>query len=283
MRQALRLERAAFAPGLIGLGILSLVYGDFALQWQPVPAWVPARTPLAYLSGALMVAMGVGLLSSRLIALSSRVLFVYLVLWFALTKLPGVLAAPLVEARWLGAGEIAVLASAGVVLLAFFGRAEDSPVLRLVTGERGLRLARYVMGVALIPIGLSHFVYPVQTISFVPAWLPFRPAWAYLGGSGHIAAGIGVLLGIVPRLAALLEAGMIGVFTVLVWLPAVVAAPTNRLQWTGMTMSWLIGAGVYVVAVSLGRRQLARDPGVAAPMSLDTHSSPLAVVKNARS
>ena len=283
MNQALKLERAAFALGLIGLGLLSLVYGDFALQWQPVPAWLPARTTLAYLSGGVMIATGVGLLPSRTVALSSRVLFVYLVLWFALTKLPGVIAAPLVEASWLGAGEIAVLASAGVVLLAFFGRAENSPLFGFVTGERGLRLARYVMGVALIPIGLSHFVYPVQTIAFVPAWLPFRPAWAYLGGSGHIAAGVGVLLGIVPRLAATLEAAMIGIFTVLVWLPLVIASPTNRLQWTAMTMSWLIAAGVYVVAASLNRRQPARDAGVAAPESLSSSSRPLAVVKNARS
>jgi hypothetical protein len=92
-----------------------------------------------------------------------------------------------------------------------------------------------------------------------------------------------VLLGILPRLAATLEAAMIGVFTVLVWVPAVLAAPTNRLQWTGMTMSWLIAAAVWVVAASLGKRQAARDAGVAAPYSLDARSRPLAVVKNARS
>ena len=41
-----------FAVGMIGLGVLALVYGDFALVWQPVAAWVPGRMALAYLIGA---------------------------------------------------------------------------------------------------------------------------------------------------------------------------------------------------------------------------------------
>ena len=51
-----------FAVGMIGLGILALVYGDFALVWQPVAAWVPGRTGLAYGSGLLMLMGGFGLL-----------------------------------------------------------------------------------------------------------------------------------------------------------------------------------------------------------------------------
>jgi hypothetical protein len=42
----------AFAVGMIGLGILALVYGDFAMVWQPVPDWVPGRMALAYASGS---------------------------------------------------------------------------------------------------------------------------------------------------------------------------------------------------------------------------------------
>jgi hypothetical protein len=38
---------ALFAIGLLGLGVLALVYHDFALDWQPVSLWVPACTFLA--------------------------------------------------------------------------------------------------------------------------------------------------------------------------------------------------------------------------------------------
>ena len=251
----LRLDRVFFALGLIGLGILSLVYADFALQWQPVPAWVPARTYLAYASGGVMIATGTGLLSRRTARLSSSVLFFYLLLWLLLLKLPPVVMAPLLEFNWLGFGEIAVIVAAGWVIFAAERRQPEASKLKFATGENGMRIARFLFGFALIPIGLSHFVYAPQTIGFVPTWLPFRPAWASLGGAGHIAAGFGVLFGVLPRLAALLEAGMIGVFTALVWVPLVVREPTSQLSWTGLLISWTIAAAAWVVAGSLGARQ----------------------------
>jgi hypothetical protein len=39
-----------YATAFAGLGVLSLTSGDFAMNWQPVPAWVPWREPLAYAS-----------------------------------------------------------------------------------------------------------------------------------------------------------------------------------------------------------------------------------------
>lgn len=236
MKPKLQLDRVSFALALIGLGALGFVYGDFAMQWQPVPQWLPARHVVAYLSAAILLFTGIGDLVPRTQALASRVLFAYSLLWLAL-KLPPLFTNPLFEANWLGAGEIAVIAAACWVL------ATSDP--------RQRRVAQYVFAVSLIPIGLSHFFYRPETLVFVPSWLPFRSFWANLGGAGHVAAGVGVLLGILPRLAATLEAAMIGAFTALVWLPGVINAPTNRLQWTGLLMSWIMGAAAWVVARSI--------------------------------
>jgi hypothetical protein len=52
---------AVFSVGMIGLGILALLYGDFALVWRPVPIWFPFRTGLAYASGIVMLCGGLGL------------------------------------------------------------------------------------------------------------------------------------------------------------------------------------------------------------------------------
>jgi uncharacterized membrane protein len=255
----LKPDRVFFALGLIGLGILSLVYGDFALQWQPVPAWVPGRAFLACASGAVMVLGGAGLLSRRTAVLSSGVLLVYMLLWLLLLKLPHVVMAPTLEFNWLGFGEIAVVVAGVWVLFSADRGQRESSRLKFATGESGMRIAQLLFGMALIPVGLSHFVYAQQTIGFVPAWLPFRPAWAYLTGAGHIAAGLGVLVGVYPRLAAMLEAGMIGAFTLLVWVPLVASDPTSQLQWTGFLISWTIAAAAWVVAGSLGRKQPSYD------------------------
>ena len=56
--------------------------------------------------------------------------------------------------------------------------------------------------------------------------MPVPAFWVALVGVAHAAAGLGILFGIVPRLAAMLEAGQLVVFAFLVWLPRVIAKPS---------------------------------------------------------
>src|SRR3979411_705072 len=106
-----------FAVGLIGLGVLALVYGRVAVVWQPVAPWIPGRTVLAYGSGLIMLLGGIGLLLRATAAWSARILFPYLIIWLLL-KVPALVVAPQIEAVWLGFGEIAVLVAGG---WGFFG------------------------------------------------------------------------------------------------------------------------------------------------------------------
>ena len=246
-----------FAIGMIGLGILALIYGDFALVWQPVPAWIPGRTGLADGSGLLMLLCGCGLLFRATAALSVRILFPYLIVWLLL-KVPALVVAPQMEAVWLGVGELAVLLAGGWVLFARLARLREGSTLTFATGENGIRVARILFAVSLIPIGLSHLVYVKQTADLVPAWLPFRTGWAYLTGVGQICCGIGVLFSIYPRVAATAEAGMLSLFTLLVWVPAILAAPATRLPWTAFFISWVITAGAWLTASNVAIKESAK-------------------------
>jgi uncharacterized membrane protein len=246
-----------FAVGMIGLGILALIYGDFALVWQPVAPWIPGRTILAYASGVIMLLGGIGLLCKPTASWSIRVLFPYLIVW-TLLKVPALVVAPQMEAVWLGIGELAVLLAGGWTLFATLSGIGEGSSLTFVTGEKGMRIARYLFAVSLIPIGLSHIVYVKETAALVPAWLPYRPGWAYLTGAGQMACGLGVLLSILPRIAAFAEAVMLSLFTILVWVPAIFAAPKQRLPWTAFFISWAITAAAWVVASNLDTKKSAK-------------------------
>jgi uncharacterized membrane protein len=256
-----------FALGMVGLGVLGLIYGDFALVWQPVAAWVPGRTALAYLAAVVMLVCGTGLLFETTVRWSIRILFPYLILW-ALLKVPALVVAPQIEGVWLGFGELAVLLAGGWTLFAQLSDVRSRSFWRLVTGENGVRAARILFGVFLIPIGLSHLMYVKETAALVPAWLPYRVGWAYLTGAGQMACGLGVLgsvlprvdASVLPRLAAFCEAGMISIFGLLVWLPAVLAAPKVRLPWTAFWITWAIGSSAWVVAANVGTRRAVPVP-----------------------
>jgi uncharacterized membrane protein len=235
-----QVAQTAFAEGMIGLGVVGLVYGDFDSIWQIVPTSFPGRQALAYASAVVMVVAGIGLLSKRTEALAARVLFPYWALMVLLLKIPVVVKSPLVEGSWQSLSEIVVLLAGAWVLFA--------------ANKPAVRIAQLVFGAALIPLGLAHFVYLDQTAPLVPAWLPFHTGWAYFTGAAQIAAGAGVLLGIYPRLAAAMEAAMLSAFTGLVWVPAIVAAPAKQGVWSEFTISWAVSAGAWVVAASITKK-----------------------------
>jgi uncharacterized membrane protein YphA (DoxX/SURF4 family) len=101
----------------------------------------------------------------------------------------------------------------------------------------------------MIEFGAAHLAFITYTASLIPVWLPPQVAWAYFTGFAYIAAGIAILGGIVPRLAASLSALQMGLFTLLVWGPLLAAETRTPFDWSeGVISLVLTAAGMTHVA-----------------------------------
>jgi uncharacterized membrane protein len=238
---------ALFAVILIWLGVLGLARGDFVPMWQPVPRWVPARLPLAYLCAVISLATGAGMLWRPTAALAARVIFATFAVWLLVLRLPNLFfETPLVLVAWTF-GSTAVMTAAAWLLC-----------VRLA-GAGGARIARALFGVTLIPFGLAHFMYLDATTVLIPHWLPWPAAWAYATGATFIAGGLAVAVGIKGRLAATLVTLQLLLFSVIVWVPRALAGTLTPFQRGEFVSTWALTAGAWVIMDSYGDHGVLRD------------------------
>lgn len=228
------------AAGLCGLGALSLIYQDTALQWEPVPASWPQHAALGAGSGLILLAGGVMMAMRRMRALGAGIAGAFIGLWVLGLHLPHAFAKPADVALWQAVAESTAMALGGFLarreLLAGPGRVTDIEVR--------------LFGLCCLVFGLSHFVYAKFTASMVPAWLPRRLDLAYLTGAIHALTGLAMLVGFRTRWAAAIEALMMTSFVALVHLPRVAAKPGDRLELTLLFVAITLSSAAWIVATS---------------------------------
>jgi uncharacterized membrane protein len=241
------LVRILFAVTSASMAGLCLAYGDFAPMWKILPQDLPGRLFAIDGFAVLVLAASAGLFVPRVAAQSLLILGLYPLLW-ALIGLPGIVDKPLSIGAWYGSCEaLSVLAGAAILFLS--GRSGTPPI--------AARAAQAIFGATCVFYGYSHFIYASYTAAMVPAWLPMPVAFAYITGAGHAAAGLALIAGILPRLAATLEAAMMSLFGLLVWVPSYFADPTPKWamppqnQWSELVVTFILAAAAWVIAVSL--------------------------------
>jgi len=227
-----------YAFGAILLGVVSIYFGDFAKQWQSVPAALP-RGPLVWLSGALLVAGGCALLTRRWERAGALFFLLFYGFWTVVFHGIEVAGDPGVLIRWNGVAEIGFMTCGAMALYAS-------------TGPRGAealrRWARLLAGSFALMFGAVHFHYLDGTAGFVPAWIPPSPLfWACATGAGYIAAGLALLSGVQARLAATLTAFMMACFVLLLHVPRVIGSPDQHVEWIMLAISSSLTGAAWLV------------------------------------
>jgi uncharacterized membrane protein len=248
------LGRGFFAIAAASLAILSLAYGEFG-PGQSLPGWMPWPETWVYLSALLLLAASAGLFFSRTALPGALTIGAYQAVW-AVLGIPSILTKPLGIGAWYGFCEAMTTLVGAWILYAMLRRQSRGSEIS-ITSERAMRVARVLFGLTCVFYGASHFAYADYTAGMVPTWLPNRFGLAYFTGLGHLAAGIGIIVGILPRLAATLEAIMMSLFGLLVWVPSFFAQPRPQWatppqnQWSELVVNLVLAASACIVAASL--------------------------------
>jgi uncharacterized membrane protein YphA (DoxX/SURF4 family) len=237
-----------YGLGAIALGLVGLVWGDFAAVWQPVPASTPYRTVLAYIAAVSLLAAGASI-QWRRIAQAGVVVLAILYLISALLWLPRVVGYPQIFATWGGFFEQFSLVAAALVVYASLAPSDSAWAVGTA------RIGRFLYGICALSFALDHFFALKETARMVPAWIPpGQQFWAVATGIFHLLAGMAILSGVLAVLASRLLTAMLVTFGALVWAPSLFATPHEHVVWAGNAINLALAGAAWVIADYIASR-----------------------------
>jgi hypothetical protein len=223
--------RVAFAVAVAAFGAENLVVGDFLPELEPVPAWLPARTALAYFMGAVLVAAGASMVSNRRLRGAARVVMSVFAVVLIAAHAPRLIADPRNGGAWAIAFETFALGAVAAILAV-----PSRP-----------NLGRLCYGLSLPAFGGLHFVFRDYVASVIPGWIPGHMFWAYATGVALIAAGAAIVFDVKARLAAILLGAMFGTWVVILHVPRALAALDHRPEWTSLFVALGMCGGAWLL------------------------------------
>lgn len=117
-----------------------------------------------------------------------------------------------------------------------------------------MNIGRTFFALALIALGIEHFIFQEFVTGRAPAWpdsIPGGVAWAYVTGFAFVAMGTAVIIGKWARHAAFLAGALIFVWALLRNLPVVAADSFLGGSWTLAGKSMTLFGGAWAIAATL--------------------------------
>ena len=228
MDMLLKTGRAFYGVCIAVIGLNQLVYADFrTVILPPWPSWRIEPGIAAYITGVLMIGVGLGMAFSkngRELALAwGAVLAVILLCW----HLPYLLFIQPNELRHLGIWAEASKTLAhcgGALVLAGTYQQQDRWGSTWLKPARLMQIGRIMFCITIIEFGIDHWVY-AEMLGF-PPWIPGdKIFWLKFTGTALIAAGVGIATKIWIRPAAFALSAIIFIWIFTLHIPLAVMNP----------------------------------------------------------
>jgi uncharacterized membrane protein len=255
----LTLGRCLLGAATLAAGLMQLALGRFVRLVPEPTMWTPVPSAFAYLMGAVLVVLGVGILwgrfASRAATVLSGLLAVDLLLYLA-TMLKN----PVVDTPFLRGFMytnplkcVTLIGGCAIVAAHWPDRTRDG-IARLDTAAPAL------LALFLVVCGFQHFWYRAFVYTLVPAWIPpSQPFWTLFAGAALIAGGVGTLVPRTARLAATLSGAMILSWVPLLHVPRAVAGPDHAGETAGVLEATALGAVALMVGATRRRPAVPRS------------------------
>jgi uncharacterized membrane protein len=229
---------------------------------QMVPAWIPGHLFWVLFVGVALLCAALSIASGVLAGLAAACFGVMILLFEMLLHIPGIVAAPANRFIWVVALRDLAF-SGGALALA----ATKTDVWRKNGRHAVLHFARFFVGVPIVVFGVLQFLHPeyvpaVPLNRQTPAWIPAHLLWTYPTATVYVIAGTLLLINQRARQAALWLALMILLITLAVYLPIMIAQPSdigNGLNYFADTMLFAGSALVLAGALRGKESRLAHD------------------------
>jgi uncharacterized membrane protein len=215
-----------------------------------IPAWIPGHVFWAYLVGVALLAAALSIVLQRVSILAAGLLGFMLFSFVLLIHLPRLAGNP--GDRITIAVILRDLAfSAGALALA---ATQAKGAWKAVAGKVSV-VARYVVAVAVLFFGRQHFLHPgfvpvVPLELTMPAWMPFTSLWSYAVGAALLVAGSLMVVNWHGRLVATWLGIVVLAVVLMVYLPILLANPSDIGTAMNYFFDTLLVAGTLMVVAS---------------------------------
>src|SRR5258707_4425064 len=140
------------------------------------------------------------------------------------------------------------MCSAGILVFLIAVWAAKADIARARGLDKIVALSNLCFAIPLAAFGALHLSAVEFVLPLVPSYMPWRLFWAYLVGFALLSASLSIATKIQVRWSGLLFGIMMFLFVAMLFVPRVLASPSDRIPWTIVIREMSFAGGAWILA-----------------------------------